>query len=113
VMIGLIPEDQINSTYIGSDGHSSFCSIPGYGPTQIIKGQLLNSAALNTTLTTILFKFCIKTQTFLQSDQTFQNINMVDKDRINPNTKYRFGLCLINTGYDFRCVFSNMMSSGD
>ena len=114
VSVGLIPEDQINSTHVGSDGKSSFASDPTYGPKQIIKGQLLNCAALNRTLTTILFRFCIKTQTFLQSDQTLQNINMLDKNRINPNTKYRFGIFFnSNFGSDYNCVFSDVMTSMD
>ena len=114
-MVGLIPEDQINGYYFGGDdGHHCFRSDPGYGPTQIIKGQLLNSAALNTTLTTILFKFCIQTQTFLQSDQTLQNINKVDKSKINPNTKYRFGICYYySDASDYSCVFSDVMTSMD
>jgi len=113
-MVGLIPEDQINGTYFGTDGHHAFWSNPGYGPTQIIKGQLLNSAALNTTLTTILFKFCIQRQSFLQSDQTLQNISKLDKTKINPNTKYRFGICYYNSNVrDYSCVFSDVMTSVD
>jgi len=33
VMVGLIPEDQINSSYFGGDGHHCFWSYPGRGPT--------------------------------------------------------------------------------
>ena len=92
VMVGLIPEDQINDNYFGNSDHHCFYSYPGLGPTEIIKGQLLNSDALKTTLTTILFKFCIERQSFLQSDQSLQNISKLDKTKINPNTKYRFGI---------------------
>ena len=116
MMVGLIPEDQINGGYFGNDGDGghAFWSCPGYGPTQIIKGQLLNSDTLNTTLTTLLFKFCIQTQTFLQSDQTLQNINKVDKSKINPNTKYRFGICYYySDASDYSCVFSDVMTSMD
>ena len=91
-MVGLIPEDQINQSYVGREGNNSFWSYPSLGPRKIIKGQLLNSDALKSTLTTILFRFCIKTQTFLQSDPTLQNISMLDKDVIKPDTKYRFGI---------------------
>jgi len=38
LMVGLIPEDQINNGYFGGDGRPHFWSNPGYGPTQIIKG---------------------------------------------------------------------------
>jgi len=38
VMVGLIPEDQINSDYLGITGKESFWSDPRYGPRQIIKG---------------------------------------------------------------------------
>ena len=114
IVIGLIPENKINSINIGyNGGRSNFWSDPNYGPSQIIKGLLLNCAALNTTLTTILFKFCIKTQTFFQSDQTLQNINMVDKQIINPTTKYRFGIYFENFGSDYNCVFSDVMISED
>jgi len=113
-MVGLIPENQINGWYYINNRHHAFWSDPGYGPTQIIKGQLLNSAPLNTTLTTILFRFCIQTQTFLLSDPTLKNISMLDKDKINPNTKYRFGICYFsNIGNDYSCLFSDVMTSID
>jgi len=38
VMVGLIPEDQINSDYLGITGNESFWSYSRYGPRQIIKG---------------------------------------------------------------------------
>ena len=114
MMVGFIPEDQINGGYFGGDGHQCFWSYPGHGPTEIIKGQLLNSDALKSTLTTILFKFCIQTQSFLQSDQTLQNISKLDKTKINPNTKYRFGICYYSSNVrDYSCVFSDVMTSVD
>jgi len=115
VIVGLISEDQINSYYIGyHDSHNSFWSSPSNGPTEIIKGQLLNSVALNSTVTTILFRFCIATQTFLLADPTLQNISRIDKDKINPNTKYRFGIFYNrNFGNDYSCLFSDVMTSVD
>jgi len=113
VRIGLIPEDKINENCFGGS-HNAFYSDPKYGPRQIIKGQLLNSAALNTTLTTILVRFCIQTQTFLQSDTTLQNISILDKNIINPNIKYRFGIYYRNyVGNDYSCLFSDVMTSFD
>jgi len=114
IAVGLIPEDQINSSGYFGNGYNSFYSYQGYGPKEIIKGELLNSDALKSTLTTVLFKFCIKTQTFLQSDPTLQNINKLDKAKINPNTRYRFGIAYLSSldsGYS--CVFSDVKSCAD
>jgi len=38
VRVGLIPDDQINGNYFGSNDNSSFFSDLPYGPRQIIKG---------------------------------------------------------------------------
>jgi len=46
------------------------------------------------------------------ADPTLQNISMLDKDKINPNTKYRFAIRFDGgDGYSF--LFSNVMSSFD
>jgi len=36
---------------------------------------------------------------------------MADKDKINPNTKYRFGIYFQNIGSDYNCVLSDVMTS--
>jgi len=38
LIVGLIPEDQINGSFLSNDGHQNFWANPEYGPTQIIKG---------------------------------------------------------------------------
>jgi len=115
VMVGLIPEDKINSNGIGYENyHNCFRSDPPYGPTEIIRGQLLNSDALKSIVTAILFRFCIATQTSLLSDPTLQNISKIDKDKINPNTKYRFGInYCYQVGNEYSCLFSDVMTSVD
>ena len=112
---GLIPEAQWNN-YVGNGDYlsvfSSYSSA-GYGAKQIIKGQLLNFAPVNATYTTMLIRFCVETQTFIVADEALQNINMVEKTRINKDTKYKFGISFNYPGDDYSCLFWDVTTYTD
>ena len=112
IRIGLIPEDKIHSNYLGNnnDINTVFISC-NTGAKTIIKGQELSKSPLNSTLTSIQFRFCIQSQQLFIFDESKANIVKADPTQINSTGKYRFGVCFSAPGADYSVTVCNVKAS--
>lgn len=70
ILIGLIPENKIDTDFVGYPNHyinfnSASATCSNYDS---VKGKILNQSPVCNTLTNIHFRFCIQTQSFYFAD---------------------------------------------